>query len=102
VSHIGADAPPFLILAAESDFPGFLPDAKGFTDTLTKAGHKQVEHWIVSDRNHFTAMELGDSDNEARHLLLEFMKVPSLPPDLAILADAKRRWRDLWARSFHS
>jgi acetyl esterase/lipase len=94
VSHARADAPPFLILAAESEFPGFLPDAKSFGDALTKSGHKRVEQWIVSDRDHFTAMQLGDADNEARYLLLEFMKVAPLPPDLAILADAKRRWRD--------
>ena len=94
ITHVRADGPPFLVLTAQSDFPGFLPDAKRFSDVLQKAGDKRVERWIVAERDHFTTMRLGDRDNEARLLLLDFLKVASLPPEFAILVDAKRRWRD--------
>jgi acetyl esterase/lipase len=94
VSYVRADAPPFLILTSQSDFPGFLPDAKIFSDALRKAGNRGVERWIVPDRDHFSMMRLGDPDNEARLMLLEFLKVAPFPQEFAILVEAKRRWRD--------
>ncbi|HWO41636.1 MAG TPA: alpha/beta hydrolase, partial [Candidatus Eisenbacteria bacterium] len=93
VTHARRDAPPFLILNAQSDFTGFLLDAKRFSDALSRTGHRAVERWIVPERDHFTVMDLGDRDNEARLLLLEFLKVAPLPPEFAILVAAKRRWR---------
>jgi arylformamidase len=94
LAHVRVPAPPFLILTSQSDFPGFAPDAKSFFHGLQKAGHRRVERWIVPERDHFTMMRLGDRDNEARLLLLEFMKVAPLPQEFAVLAEAKRRWRD--------
>ncbi len=94
LAHVNAEAPPFLILGAQEDFPGFLPDAKKFADALTRAGDPNVERWIASNRNHFTLMRLGDRNNEARYLVLEFLKVAAPPPEVKILFDAKRRWRD--------
>ncbi len=94
VTHARADAPPFLILSAQSDLPGFLIDARKFFDALARAGHKRIERWIAPERDHFTMMKLGDPDNEARYLLFDFLKVAPLPPELKILVDAKRRWRD--------
>jgi acetyl esterase/lipase len=94
LSHVRAGAPPFLILTAQSDFSGFLADAKRFSEALSRAGNPRVEHWIVAERDHFTLLRLADRDNEARLLLLEFLKAAPLPPEFAILAEAKRRWRD--------
>jgi len=94
ITHARADAPPFLLLTAQNDFPGFPIDAKNFADALEKAGHRRVERWIVPERDHFTLMRLADRDNEGRLLLLEFLKVAPLPPEFKILVDAKRRWRD--------
>jgi acetyl esterase/lipase len=92
VTHVRRDAPPFLILTSQSDFQGFLTDAKRFSDALQRSGHKRTERWIVPDRDHFTIMRLGERDNEARLLLLEFLRMSPLPPEFAILVDAKRRW----------
>lgn len=94
VTHARGDAPPFLILSGQSDFPGFPLDARKFFDALARAGHKRIERWIAPERDHFSLMKLGDPDNEARYLLLDFLKVAPLPPELKILVDAKRRWRD--------
>ena len=64
LAHVRAGAPPFLILGAENDLPGFLPDAKKFADALTRTGNPRVQRWIVPERDHFTALRLGDRDNE--------------------------------------
>lgn len=94
ISHSRGDAPPFLILSSQNDIPGFVLDAKRFFDSLRARGHARVERWIVPERDHFTLMRLGDPDNEARYLLLDFLKVAPLPPPFKILVDAKRRWQD--------
>jgi hypothetical protein len=39
-------------------------------------------------------VRIGDRDNEARLLLLDFLKVEAIPAEFKILVDAKRRWRD--------
>lgn len=94
IRHVRSGAPPFLILTAETDFLGFALDAKRFSDALERAGKNQVQRWIVSERDHFTLMRLGDRENEARMLLLDFLEVAPLPSEFKILVDAKRRWRE--------
>ncbi|MGH7768813.1 MAG: alpha/beta hydrolase [Candidatus Binatia bacterium] len=91
-THARADAPPFLILGAENDFPGFLIDAKRFADSLRKTGHKQAEQFILPDHDHFSLVQLIDRDPELRSLLLEFFKVQPLPREVAVLIEARRRW----------
>ncbi|MGH8515586.1 MAG: alpha/beta hydrolase, partial [Gammaproteobacteria bacterium] len=91
-THPRADAPPFLILGAENDFPGFLIDAKRFADSLRKTGHKQAEQFILPDHDHFSLVQLIDRDPELRSLLLEFFKVQPLPREVAVLIEARRRW----------
>lgn len=91
-THARATAPPFLILAAESDFPGFPVDAKKFADALRGAGHSKVEQYIIPDRNHFSLMHLTGMDNEVRSLLLDFLKVEQPPQATAWLFETKRRW----------
>jgi acetyl esterase/lipase len=94
VSHAHSDAPPFLLLGAQNDFPGFLIDAKQFYDRMRATGHRQIERWIAPDRDHFSLMRIADNDNEARLLLLDFLKVKPMQPELKILVDAKRRWTE--------
>jgi acetyl esterase/lipase len=91
-THARADAPPFLILGAENDFPGFLVNAKRFGESLRKTGHKQTEQYILPDHDHFSLVQFIDRDPELRSLLLEFLKVQALPPEIAVLFEAKRRW----------
>jgi arylformamidase len=94
LTHARSEAPPFLLLGAELDFPGFLVDAKRFADSLRQAGHKQVEQHVIPDHDHFSLVQSIDRDPEVRSLLLEFLKVQPLPPEMALLMDAKRRWRN--------
>jgi arylformamidase len=94
ITHTRADAPPFLLLTAQSDFPGFSQDAKQFTDALNKAGHRAAERWIVEGHDHFSLLNLTDRLNEARLLLLDFLRVAPPPREYAMFVDAKRRWRN--------
>jgi acetyl esterase/lipase len=91
-THAQAAAPPFLILGAENDFPGFLVDARKFAESLRKTGHKQTQQYILPDHDHFSPVQLIDRDPELRSLLLEFFQVQPLPPEIAVLIEAKRRW----------
>lgn len=92
VTRARADAPPFLILGAENDFPGFLVDGKRFAESLRQAGHKQIEQLVLPDHDHFSVVQSIDRDPELRSLLLEFFKLQPLPPEIAALIVAKRRW----------
>ena len=38
IAHARADAPPFLLFAAEQDFPNYLQDARRFNEALTASG----------------------------------------------------------------
>ncbi len=92
VTHARADAPPFLILGAENDFPGFLVDGKRFADALRNADHKQVMQLLLPDHDHFSLVQSIGQDAEVHSLLLDFLKVEPLPPEMALLIEAKRRW----------
>jgi acetyl esterase/lipase len=94
VTHARSDAPPFLLIGAQEDFPGLLIDAKRFYDRMRGSGHRQIERWIAPDRDHFSLMRIADRDNEARLRLLDFVKVEPMAPEFKILVDAKRRWTD--------
>lgn len=93
VTHARGDGPPFLVLTAQSDFPGFLQDAKRFTDAMNRAGQAKTERWIIGGTDHFSLLNLAEPLSEARLLVLEFLDVARPPPEYAMFIDAKRRWR---------
>jgi len=93
LTYARAAAPPFLLLGAQNDFPGFAIDARNFYEAMRRAGHTRIERWLAPERDHFTLMRLDEADNEARMLLLDFVKAAPLAPEFKILVDAKRRWR---------
>lgn len=94
ITHVRVHAPPFLVLTASSDFPGFLVDARKFADALRGAGHPHVEQYVIPDRDHFSLLQLTGGHNEVRSLFLAFLKAQPLPPELSVLIVAKRRWVD--------
>lgn len=94
LTHVRGAAPPFLVFTAQDDFPGFMQDAKRFTDALNGAGQMKSERWIIGGTDHFTLLQLADPLNEARLLLLDFMGVARPPPEYAMYIDGKRRWRN--------
>ncbi len=92
LTHVRAKAPPFLILTASSDTAGFLVDARKFATALRGAGHQNVEQYIMAEEDHFSIVQLTNEGNMIRSLLLAFLKVKPLPPNLAKWTKAKRRW----------
>ncbi|HEV8344561.1 MAG TPA: alpha/beta hydrolase [Candidatus Binatia bacterium] len=93
ITHVRPGGPPFLILSAAGDLPGFAMDAKRFGDSLRNAGHPGVEQFILPDLDHFSIIQLKDRNQQARDLILEFLKIQPLPPELSLLVEAKRKWR---------
>ena len=82
------DAPPFLILSAEGDIPGFQIGARRFADALRAAGHAKVTQHIIRDLDHFSIVRLDDH-NRPRALVLAFLK------DALPLAKARSEWLGL-------
>jgi len=79
IHHVRADAPPFLIISAFEDFPGFALDARRFAETLSQVGAKEVQQLTPKGTDHFTAVKLDDRNNEVRRAILSFMNVKALP-----------------------
>lgn len=94
MQHARADGPPFLILNAFEDFPGFPLDARRFADRLRQAGNKSVQQLMFKGADHFSIVKLDDPNHPVRRIILNFMGVKALPPELAALSDAERRWAD--------
>ncbi len=94
ITYARADGPAFLLLGAQDDFPGFPIDARNFYKAMRRAGHTRIERWLAPERDHFTLMRLGEPDNEARMLLLDFLNAAPLAAEFKILVEAKRRWRE--------
>lgn len=92
ITHAKQAGPPFLILAGASDFPGFLGDARLFATALRRAGHKNIQQYVVPDRDHFSMIQMTGQVNEIRIFLLAFLKVQPLPQQFAELVNAKRAW----------
>jgi arylformamidase len=94
VTHVRPTAPPFLILTAATDFPGFLVDAKKFADALRRTGASQVDQFVLPELDHFSIVRLEPRTHQARSLILEFLMIEPLAGELGLLIEAKRRWRN--------
>jgi hypothetical protein len=94
ITHVRANCPPFLVLNASSDFPGFLIDARTFAAGMRAAGHRIIDRRVIPDRDHFSMADLTGTYNEARNFILAFLDVQPLPHGWVDLLDAKRGWLD--------
>jgi len=94
IRHVRADAPPFLIISAFQDFPGFALDARRFADRLRQAGAQDVQHLMIEGADHFTVVKFDDENNALRGVIVDFLGVKKLPKDLADLLRATRSWAD--------
>jgi acetyl esterase/lipase len=94
VHHARAGAPRFLLINAFQDFTGFALDARRFADRLRQAGNKDVEQLMFKGADHFSVVQLDDPNHSVRRMILNFMGARALPPELAALNEAERRWAD--------
>jgi acetyl esterase/lipase len=94
IYHVRADAPPFLIITAFQDFLGFALDARRFADALRNSGSKKIQQLIFKGADHFSLVNLEDSNNAVRRIILGFIGAKPLPPELAGLIEAEDHWSD--------
>jgi acetyl esterase/lipase len=93
INHAKADAPPFLIFNGSGDFLGAPVDTRKFADALRSGGHPRVEQWMISGRDHLSIIDMSGTENQARSLILNFVKGEPLPPALASLQTSRRLWQ---------
>lgn len=106
VRHARADAPPFLILSAAQDFPGFAIDARRFAEALRRSGNRKVRQYMVGNLDHFSLVNWNSEPNPVRGAVLDFMGIKPLAPQLSEWVEAKQIWaaaapystRPLWER----
>ena len=90
---VRSDAPRFLCLAAEHDIPGYLNAGNAFAEALRETGHPDAEFYFMLGRDHFSILDMRQTDRGAAQYLLHFVGVRPLPPLLAELDGAARYWR---------
>jgi acetyl esterase/lipase len=70
----GASLPPFLLLAADMDYPGLLPSARGLEAALVKQGASATLREITG-RDHITIIsKAAQPDDPTAKAILEFIK----------------------------
>jgi acetyl esterase/lipase len=87
-----AGAPPFLVLAAVDDVPGYAAAAREFAEALRAAGQPRAEAWFAPGVDHVTILDLRLPANPARVHLLAALGLEPLPPELQELASGVRYW----------
>jgi len=90
---VRSDAPRFLGLAAEHDIPGYLNAGNAFAEALRETGHPDAEFYFMLGRNHFSILDMRQTDRGAAQYLLHFVGIRPLPSPLAELDGAARYWR---------
>jgi acetyl esterase/lipase len=92
--HLRADAPPFLVLAAQEDIPGFVAAAAGFSDSLRRAGHPNAETFISVGRDHQSVLDMNSKNNPARRHLMGFIGVGEDAKAFQDTLAARSHWRN--------
>jgi acetyl esterase/lipase len=92
LEYTRADAPRFIIAAADRDLDGLQEQARRFADALVAAGAKQVDPVVLPEHDHFSIVRLSARGNPLKSLMLDALDVRPLPKDMAELMAAKRTW----------
>ncbi|HXV36292.1 MAG TPA: hypothetical protein VEC18_04045, partial [Myxococcota bacterium] len=93
LSHLRADAPPFLVLAAQQEIEGFLEAAAALSQALREAGHPEAETFVASGQDHRSVLDFDSERNPARRHVMGYLGVG---PDARAFRDtlaARGYWR---------
>lgn len=93
LTHVARAAPPFLILSAANDFPGFAIDARRFANALRAAGAPAVDEVMLAKTDHFTLVQLAGARSVALHVVADFLKLKKLDVLTTNLLMARRAWQ---------
>src|SRR5581483_3241393 len=86
-------SPPFLILSASDDAPGFQIDARRFATALRNAGHADVSEVMLRQTDHFSIVRFEGPAQVGLELIAAFLKLKTLDPLMAQLVAARGRWQ---------
>ena len=93
LTHVTRAAPPFLILSAADDFPGFQVDARRFANALRAAGAREVDEITLPQTDHFSLIGLAAGRGVTVDIVAGFMKQKTMNPLTASLIAARRTWQ---------
>jgi len=94
VQHIGRDTPPFLVLSAENDLPGFQVEARRFVMAMRKSGNTRAYHHVISREDHVSGFRLSGDLNAKRTYVLEFLGLAQPTEFFVTRLAARRVWHD--------
>lgn len=94
IRHVRPDAPPFLILGATGDIPGYVPEAQRFAEALRASGHPKAEAWFAPGRNHLSVLDVRSSDGASHMYLWDELGIEPMPEHLQDLITGTGFWRD--------
>ena len=92
--QLRADAPSFVVLAAQNEIPGFREAARAFSESLRDTGHPGAETFIAVGRDHRSVLEMRSDRNAARGHLLGFIGVGDSAGIFRETLAARRYWRN--------
>lgn len=85
-------APPFLLIVAENDVPGYQEAATRFEEALREKGNREVRTFVALKRDHASIFDLGESEVGVSLFLLHFVGLRDLPETLEALDETERYW----------
>jgi len=92
--HVRADAPTFILLAAQHDAPGARDDAEAFAAALREAGHPAAEALFIGGRDHWTQLDMREEANPLRRHLLAMLEIDESWGSIEDVIGTRRFWRD--------
>ncbi len=94
VRHVRAEAPSFLVLAAQREIPGFVEAAAALSQSLRDVGHPEAETFLAIGQDHRSVLDMGSDRNAARRHLMGFMGVGEGARAFRDTLAARRYWRN--------
>ncbi|HEV8584594.1 MAG TPA: alpha/beta hydrolase [Methylomirabilota bacterium] len=91
--RVRAGAPPFLVLAGGDDLAGFAQDARAFARALERAGHRDVQSYVVPERDGRTLANLSGAGNHVTRLVAGFVRGEPVPEPIEGAWAVKQIWQ---------
>ena len=82
VRQPSSTGPPILIVSPDQDISGFKDDSWSFLSALDSVDYKNAEYIIVPGRDHRSILDMDDTANLFRSVLVAYLKGQALEPEL--------------------
>lgn len=91
--HLRADAPNVLLLAGGDDLAPFAQDARAFARALERAGHPNVQSYVVPERDGRTLANFSGAGNHVTTLVAAFLRGDPFPEPIEGPWAVKQIWQ---------